>query len=367
MSLQKLLKLYDYKVPTDLIAQKPALPRDSAKLLVYKKDTKQISYDRFYNLTKYLPKSAVLVFNETKVIPARFIVKKLTGGIAKLLFVKKTGDCWEILSNTKLNLGSKVYLVKNKKFKFLVKSKKDGHYFIKPIHMEDIYGFLEKYGQTPVPPYIKHSPLSEKQLRENYQAIFAKEKGSIAAPTASLHFTKNLLNKIEKSGIAVKFITLHVNLGTFAPLTEENLKTNRLHQEYYEIDKNIADFLNKAKKQRRPIIAVGTTVARTLESASDKNGVLKKLQNNTDLFITEEYRLKFVDGIITNFHVPKSSLMMLISAFISRKKLLELYRLAIKRRFRFFSFGDGMLVCPVTRKIIHSSESRHSERGNGVY
>ncbi|MFA5386544.1 MAG: tRNA preQ1(34) S-adenosylmethionine ribosyltransferase-isomerase QueA [Candidatus Paceibacterota bacterium] len=344
MNFQKLLNLYDYKVPQDLIAQKPILPRDKAKLLVYEKETNRTFYDRFSNIAEYLPKNAVLVFNDTKVIPARFIVKKSTGGIAKLLFVEKVRDCWKVLSNTKLNVGSEICLAKRKEYGFFVKNKENGHYFIKSVFkIANVYNFLEKYGQTPIPPYIKHSSLSEKQLRENYQTVFAKENGSIAAPTASLHFTKNLLNKIKKQGIDTRFLILHVNLGTFAPLTEENIKNGKLHQEYYEIDKKTADFLNKAKKDKRPIIAVGTTVVRALESSAVKDK-LSKLSSNTQIFIKDDYKSRFVDGIITNFHVPKSSLMMLVSAFVGRKKLLNLYKIAIKRRFRFFSFGDGMLI-----------------------
>ena len=192
--------------------------------------------------------------------------------------------------------------------------------------------------------YIKHSPLSRNDLKEKYQSVFARKAGSIAAPTASLHFTQRLLKKIEKSGIKIRFVTLHVNLGTFAPLTEENVKTGRLHKEYYEIDKKTADFLNRQKKDSVPIIAVGTTTVRALESAVSGDGRLTKLKGATDLFIREGYQFKFADGIVTNFHVPKSSLMMLVASFTGREKLLELYREAVKKKFKFFSFGDGMLI-----------------------
>jgi len=203
---------------------------------------------------------------------------------------------------------------------------------------------LERYGITPIPPYIKNIPLSEKQLRKEYQTVFADRKGSVAAPTASLHFTKSLLSQLKRSGIKIVFTTLHVNLGTFSPLTEELFKRSRLHSEYYEIGKVSADILNKAKKEKLPIIAVGTTVVRTLESASDNRGKINKLKGDTDIFIKEGYKFKFVDGLITNFHVPRSSLLMLASAFAGRKNIFNIYKKAISKKFRFFSFGDGMLI-----------------------
>lgn len=203
---------------------------------------------------------------------------------------------------------------------------------------------LEKYGTTPIPPYIKHNNQTENKLRQEYQTVFAKEKGSVAAPTASLHFTNELLDRIRKAGHEIVFVTLHVNLGTFAKLTEEHVETLKLHEEYFEISKKAAETLNSARKNKKSIIPVGTTVTRTLESAVNSNGIIEKLSGTTDLFITEEYKLKFVNSVITNFHVPKSSLLMLISAFIGRKKLFELYEIAKKNNFRFFSFGDGMFI-----------------------
>ena len=202
---------------------------------------------------------------------------------------------------------------------------------------------MQKYGQTPLPPYIKNSPLTEKQKRKEYQSIFAKAGLSVAAPTASLHFTRKLTANLKKQGTEVKFVTLNVNLGTFAPLKEENLMSGKLHLESYEIDKKTAGDLNQAKQQGKTIIAVGTTVVRTLESSA-KHHEFKKLQGSTDLFIYPPYKFQFVDSLITNFHVPKSSLLMLVSAMTGRKKLLNIYQKAIKKKFRLFSFGDGMLI-----------------------
>lgn len=349
---KKFLKLYDYSLPSRLIARKPTAPRDGAKLLVYDRKAGKVFFDRFFNLTKYLPKKSVLVFNDTKVLPARLVVKKETGGLARILYIGRKDNLLEFLSDRKLQIGSRVSVTP--KIFFIIKKQIGSHYFLKSsFPMDKTFEVLEKYGLTPIPPYIKNSPLSEKQLRKEYQTIFAKQKGSVAAPTASLHFTKRLLEKIsakggstsgrKKSGRQIVFVTLHVNLGTFAPLTEENIKKSKLHTEYYEISKQSAKILNDSKKLKNPIIAVGTTAIRALESAV-KNGKLNILNGATNIFIKEGDKTKFVDGLITNFHVPKSSLMMLVSAFTGRKKLLELYQKAIKKKFRFFSFGDGMLI-----------------------
>ena len=339
---EEVLKKYDYDLPKGLIAKKLSSPRDMAKLLVYKKAEDELFFDKFINIAKYLPKNAVLVFNETKVLPARLNLKKETGGKVEVLYLQKRGELLEVLSDRKLNVGFK--LVLNSKIKFEVAGHEEKIYLLKPLFaIEKFFEVLEKYGEAPIPPYIKNSPLSKKKMRQEYQTIFAKYAGSVAAPTASLHFTKRILNKIKKAGIDVNFVTLHVGLGTFAPLTEESFKNKKLHQEFYNIDKETAEFLNKAKKDGRPIIGVGTTVVRTLESAS-KLGQLKNLSDRTDIFISEGYRFDFVNGIITNFHVPRSSLLMLVAALTGREKILEIYKHAIDKKFKFYSFGDGMLI-----------------------
>lgn len=338
-----LLEKYDYSLPKELIAQKPATPRDSAKLLVYDRKTGETQIDTFANLTKYLPKNAVVVFNETKVIPARLFLKKETGGRVGILFIEKAGELIKVLADRKLNPDAKLALTS--KIFFTVASSSDKFYFLKPsFPISELPEMLTKYGKTPIPPYIKNSPLSESQLREQYQTIFAHKPGSVAAPTASLHFTKRLLSKMKRTGISTEFVTLHVNMGTFAPLTEKALADGKLHEESYEIKPETAKFLNDAKASGRPIIAVGTTVVRTLESASNPTGKLEKLAGATSLFIRENYKPKFVDCLITNFHVPRSSLLMLVSAFCGREKLFELYKMAQNENFRFFSFGDGILV-----------------------
>ena len=362
MQLDKLLKLYDYHLPPELIAQSPAKPRDSARLLIFKKSDKKISFDVFKNIGKYIPKNAVLVFNQTKVWPARLSALKPTGGKVELLYISRDKNYIRVLANRKLLINSTVSFShgreKSSPVSFKVVKKIGQFYYIKPsFPLADTPKVLKLYGVTPLPPYIKNSPLTEKQRREQYQSVFAKSGLSVAAPTASLHFTKPLMAKLKKLGIDIKFVRLDVGLGTFAPLREEQIKLGKLHQEFYNIDKLTAEFLNQAKQDGRPIIAVGTTVVRTLESAASvgegfkpsptrgkKIIPLTKLIGTTNLFIRDKYHFKFIDGLITNFHVPKSSLLMLTSAFVGRKKLLDLYQLAINKNFRFFSFGDGMLL-----------------------
>lgn len=341
-NLDALIEEYDYEISESFIAQNPANPRDSAKLLVYdrKKDTTLV--DTYKNLVKYLPQDAVLVFNDTKVIPARIIAAKPTGGKVALLFIRKSKEELIFLANVKLEAG--IVLTAGKHTLHVLK-KTDSEYAVKPsFPIENYLDVLHEIGITPLPPYIKHTSLSETSLREKYQTVFAQDAGSVAAPTASLHFTQSLISEIQKTGHEIYFVTLHVNLGTFAKLTEDHVVNKRLHEEFFEIDTETAQKLNEAKKQGKTIIAVGTTVVRTLESAANSKGMLVKLVGTTDLFIQEQTKLHFTDSVITNFHVPKSSLLMLVAALVGRKKLFELYNFAIKNNFRFFSFGDGMYI-----------------------
>lgn len=337
------MEAYDYALPSSFIAQNPASPRDSARLLAYSRATGKVSYDTFLHLTDYLPKNAVLVFNETKVLPARLALKKEAGGMVRILCTEIKGKYIRALADKPLRPGTKLFV--NRRIFFIVDNKDGAEYVMKPscTHAE-LSTLFEKYGSAPIPPYIKHTPLSPAELKKQYQTVFAKNKGSVAAPTASLHFTKRLLEKLRRAGISTQFVTLHVGLGTFAPLTEKNVIQRKLHKERYAINAKTAVFLNKAKKEGRPIIAVGTTAVRALETASDKKGKLMKLSGETDIFICEGYPFRFTDGIITNFHVPRSSLLMLVSAFIGRGKLFELYRKAMRKKFSFFSFGDGMFL-----------------------
>lgn len=349
---------YDYAYPERLIAQQPAHPRDSARLLVYDRKHDRVKLDTFKNLVTCLPPHAVIVFNETKVVPARFFAYKPTGGKVELLYTGKEATTFDALANRSLAVGDVLTLSSgsspkvgearrgmNQEHQITVTKKlSKGYRFKSSFPISQLFSILDKHGVTPIPPYIKNNTFAEKKLRTEYQTVFAKSAGSSAAPTASLHFTPALLTKLRKAGIAIEYVTLHVGLGTFAPLTEKHLKTKKLHSEYYEIAPAVAKRLEQYKKQGRPIVAVGTTVVRTLESAALRGGKLSKLSGETSIFIYPPYKFKFVDNLITNFHVPKSSLMMLVASLIGREKLLELYTLAVKKKFRLFSFGDGMLI-----------------------
>jgi S-adenosylmethionine:tRNA ribosyltransferase-isomerase len=339
---RNLLDGFDYRFPPDLIAQAPASPRDSARLLVHDRKTGNTFWDVFRNIGTYLPKHALLVLNETKVFPARLELKKVTGGRVKALFLESEKKSNRALLDRHMNPGDVLCHPSGKRFKVL--SKAGSEYVLRSeFPAPSLKRLLHDSGETPIPPYIKHSPLSSAELKREYQTVFARKRGSVAAPTASLHFTKPLLSALEKKGIDICRITLHVNLGTFAPLTEEHMKKNKLHLEDFEIPAASARTINEALKKKRPVIAVGTTVVRALESAG-RTGRVKAGKGRTDLFIRERYRPRIVRGIITNFHVPRSSLLMLVSAFLPRPALLRLYRAAIRRKFRLFSFGDAMLI-----------------------
>jgi S-adenosylmethionine:tRNA ribosyltransferase-isomerase len=334
---------YDYQFPSSLIAKRPASPRDSARLLIYNRADKSIQHDSFLHLDKYLPSNAVLVLNETKVLPARLIVTKTTGGKVELLYLHHNKTHIIALANTSLTIGQVVHI--DRRRTLTVTGKTGSEYSLSAnFATEHILKLLQQRGLMPLPPYIKEHGLSRRQLHDKYQTVFAKQTGSVAAPTASLHFTDRLLKKLERRGITIARVTLHVGLGTFATLTPEQIANQKLHEEQYEISPAAAKVLNKAKQDGRPIIAVGTTVIRTLESAANSHGQLEKLSGGTQLFIQPGYTFKFVDHAITNFHVPKSSLMMLIAALTGREELLRVYHTAIADNYQLFSFGDGMLV-----------------------
>ena len=346
MPLEAELKAYDYILPKELIAQKPAHPREAAKLLIYNKHNRAIRQATFAKLADYLPKNSVLIFNQTRVIPARLCLKKPTGGKVEILYISHDKTRIKALANKKISIGDRLTVAGSTKT-MAVAGKHEKYYYFEPsFSTRQIVAVLKKYGKMPLPPYIKNSPLSEARKKTEYQTVFAKNGLSVAAPTASLHFTKKLLSQIKKQGSDCKFITLNVGLGTFAPLTQNNIDTGRLHVENFEISSATAKFLNQAKTQGRPIIAVGTTVVRALESAAGEHNPLQPVIGSTDLFIRPGYDFKFIDGVITNFHVPKSSLMMLVAAMTGKTELLKLYLQAIEEKYRFFSFGDGMLILP---------------------
>jgi S-adenosylmethionine:tRNA ribosyltransferase-isomerase len=339
------LSLFDYKLPPELIAQTPATPRDHSRLLVYNKKTKKITHDYFYNLPKYLKPTDILVFNNSKVLPARLFGQKETGGKAEILLLKEINDSWEVLIGTKHpKPGTKLLFEKN--LIATVTEKTAGKSWIVKFNQNkaQLKKTLTQIGKLPLPPYI-HSDSSEQTLMKQYQTVYAKKIGSAAAPTAGLHFSKKLLTQIKKLGCKIEFITLHVGLGTFNTVNTENIEDYQIHHEMVKIDQPTIKRLLKAKESNSRIIAVGTTSVRTLEAVlGAQNHPQKAFAGEVGIFIYPGYKFRFVDAMVTNFHLPKSSLLMLVSTFIGRTTAINLYKLAIKLKYRFFSFGDGMFL-----------------------
>ncbi len=334
---------FDYELPKHLIAQTPLKQRSASKLLVLDKDTGQISHKHFTDITDYLKKGDVLVLNNTKVIPCRLIGKKIdTDATIELLLLKDLGnDEWQCLSKPyrRLHIGSKIKFSDDLTAQVITK-KEEGIVIVKLIYQGILMEILDKLGQMPLPPYI-HEKLQDK---DRYQTVYAKTLGSAAAPTAGLHFTKELLKKINDMGVIITYITLHVGLGTFRSVETDDLTKHVMHSEYYEITKETADILNKATKENRRIIAVGTTTTRTLESIKSKYGTYKPVKESTNIFIYPGYKFKAIDCLITNFHLPKSTLIMLVSALAGKDNIMKSYKEAIKNEYRFFSFGDAMFI-----------------------
>ncbi|MBQ7466759.1 MAG: tRNA preQ1(34) S-adenosylmethionine ribosyltransferase-isomerase QueA [Clostridia bacterium] len=334
-----------YELPEELIAQTPAEPRDSSRLLVFDRKTGKIQHKIFHDIIDLLSPNDVLVVNNTRVIPARLYgVKEETGAKIEILLLKRHNlTDYECLAKPgkKAKVGSvlkfsdklcgeiidEVAEIGGKKIRFIVKE-------------GTLENQLEKIGEMPLPPYIK----KKLENGERYQTVYNKIPGSSAAPTAGLHFTKELLEKIKNKGIIVEEVLLDVGLGTFRPVSEENIEDHHMHSEKIVVREDVAKRLNEYKAQGKRIIAVGTTSVRTLESATDENGVIHPVNKETNIFIYPGYKFKFVDSIITNFHLPESTLIMLISAFAGREETLKLYNLAVKEKYRFFSFGDSMFI-----------------------
>ena len=345
------ISLFDYNLPEELIAQTPLQQRDSSKLLVLNKNTGEIEHQHFNNIKSYLKKGDVLVLNNTKVIPARLIgEKEETKAVIELLLLKDLGeDKWECLSRPakRLKIGTIISFGEGLLKAEVIEKFDDGITHVKLIYNGILMEILDKLGTMPLPPYI-HKKL-EDQTR--YQTVYAKISGSAAAPTAGLHFTKELLNEIEEMGVIITYVTLHVGLGTFRPVEVDNILEHHMHSEFYMMDKDTAEILNKAKKEQRRIIAVGTTSTRTLETiAQQNNGKFKQCSGNTNIFIYPGYEFKAIDCLITNFHLPKSTLVMLVSALSKREFILNAYQEAINNNYRFFSFGDAMFITNETKK-----------------
>ena len=335
---------FNFDLPEELIAQDPLEDRSSSRLMVVDKVTGETDHRTFKNIIEYLNEGDCLVLNNTKVIPARLYgTKEGTDASVEILLLKREqNDIWECLvrPGKKLRTGAKVNFGNGILKGEIINVMEDGNRHIKFYYDGIFEEILDELGQMPLPPYIKH------QLKDKnrYQTVYAKYDGSAAAPTAGLHFTKELLNEIKAKGVEIAYVTLHVGLGTFRPVKVDNILEHHMHSEYYEILQSEADKINDAKKRGNKVICVGTTSCRTVESAADENGLLKESKGWTDIFIYPGYKFKVLDRLITNFHLPESTLLMLVSALAGRENILNAYKEAVELKYRFFSFGDAMFI-----------------------
>ncbi len=341
--MQKLsTDMFDYELPKEFIAQTPAEPRDHSKLLVYERQTDAVRHRHFYNLPEYLRAGDVLVINETRVLPARQMGRRETGGVIELLLLnRREKDIWETLARPgrRIRPGDRLVFSEGLSADVL-ESLEDGGRLVRFNYDGVFEEILDALGQMPLPPYITE----RLENKERYQTVYSKETGSSAAPTAGLHFTPELLNKIREMGVKIVPVLLHVGLGTFRPVKVRDVAEHKMHSEYYSLSPQAADAINKAKASGGRIISVGTTSTRVLETVCGEDGVIRARTGWTDIFIYPGYKFKCVDCLITNFHLPQSTLLMLVSAFCSREKILEIYEEAKKEDYRFFSFGDAMLI-----------------------
>lgn len=335
-------KSYYYDLPEELIAQVPAEPRDSSRLLVYHKDTNVIEHKIFRDIIDYLNPGDVLVINNTRVMPARIFGTKDTGAKIEVLLLKRLDiNTWEILAKPGKRLKNGVKIIFSDNLYGIIEGDTDFGGKIIRFHCLTVFEEeLDRIGVMPLPPYIKN----QYKDPNRYQTVYNKIRGSSAAPTAGLHFTNDLLEKIKAKGITVVEVLLHVGLGTFRPVNENNILNHKMHSEYIEVSKENAEVLNRAKSEKRRIIAVGTTSIRVLESATDGDGIIHPVKTDTSIFIYPGYKFKFVDAVVTNFHLPESTLIMLVSAFLGYDETMKMYKIAVEEKYRFFSFGDATLL-----------------------
>ncbi len=331
-----------YDLPEERIAQTPAEPRDSSRLLVYDRKTKQITDKIFRDIVDYLQAGDGLVINNTKVIPARTYARTPHGGVVEVLLLKRYDlHTWEVLMRPGKKGKIGVTMTVNEELSFTVKDiTPSGERIVEFSYEGTFEDILAKVGTMPLPPYIKEK--LENQAR--YNTVYSRVDGSAAAPTAGLHFTDELLEKLKAKGVQIAEVLLHVGLGTFRPVSEEIITDHKMHSEFYRIEEASAKLINAAKKEGRRVIAVGTTSVRTLESVADENGLVKACSGNTEIFLYPPYQMKCVDGLITNFHLPESTLIMLVACLTGREEILDVYKYAVGNRYRFFSFGDATLI-----------------------
>ena len=334
---------FDYDLPEELIAQVPIKKRDESRLMVLDRKNKTIEHKKFKDIIEYLEPGDVLVRNNTKVLPARLYGRKETGAKVEFLLLNNIeGDIWECIvrPGNKLHSGAKVIFGDGILKAEVIDTMEGGTRKVKFSYSGIFNEILDKIGLMPLPPYI-HESLKD---NDRYQTVYAKYEGSAAAPTAGLHFTDDLLKKLEEKGVIIANVTLHVGIGTFRPVKEENVEEHKMHTEHFYIKKEDVEKINNAKKNKKRVIAVGTTSCRVLETIADENGLVKETESDTGIYIYPGYKFKCLDGLITNFHLPQSTLLMLVSALAGKEYIMEAYKEAVKEKYRFFSFGDAMLI-----------------------
>ncbi len=335
-------KSYFYDLPEELIAQLPAEPRDTSRLLVCHKDSGEFEHKHFYDIVDYFKDGDVLVVNNTKVLPARLYGKKETGAVIEVLLLKRIDlNTWECLAKPGKRLKEGTKIIFSDKLVGIVCDDTDFGGKIIKFEFDGVFeDIIAGIGIMPLPPYIKE----QYKDQTRYQTVYNKVSGSSAAPTAGLHFTTEILDKLKAKGVTIVEVLLHVGLGTFRPVSDDNILEHKMHSEYIEMSQENADFLNKAKRDGRRIIACGTTSIRVLESTVDDNGIIQPCQKETDIFIYPGYEFKAVNALITNFHLPKSTLIMLVSSLAGKENIMHAYKVAVEEKYRFFSFGDAMFI-----------------------
>ena len=341
---------FDYNLPENLIAQMPADKRENSRMLVLDRNNKTIEHKHFFDIIDYIDENSILVLNNTKVLPARLYGAKDTGAkIEVFLLEPKEKNRWSALvkPSKRIKPDTVITISDDLKVKPIERLEDDGEWLVELIYDGDLFEILHKVGNIPLPPYIERK-LSTEELKqfdkERYQTVYAKDEGSVAAPTAGLHFTKEILKKLKEKGVEIAYVTLNVGLGTFRPVKCENILDHKMHSETFEITQEAADKINRAKAKGKKLIAVGTTTVRTLETAYQKFGCIKPCHDHSELFIYPPYEFKVVDNLITNFHLPKSTLLMLVSALAGKDFIFKAYQEAIENNYRFFSYGDCMYI-----------------------
>lgn len=345
-----LLSEFDYVLPEELIAQRPSDKRENSRMMVLNRDKQEILHKHFYDIVDLLDDNHVLILNDTKVIPARLYGYKDTGAKIEVFLLKeKENHTWEVLikPSKRVRVGTVIKIAEELSCEVLMPLPDDGKWLVKMIYEGDIFEILHKVGNIPLPPYIERKMTNEELKKldfERYQTVYAKDEGSVAAPTAGLHFTQDILKKLQDKGVEVGYVTLNVGIGTFRPVKCDNILDHRMDSETFQIKQETADLINRAKSEGKKIVAVGTTSVRTLESAYKMFGGIQACKGASELFIYPPYEFKVVDKLITNFHLPKSTLLMLVSALATKDFVFKAYAEAIKEKYRFYSYGDCMFI-----------------------